>query len=81
MYTAATSIRHQSINPKRASFEAGSAEHNFARGKGLPAEEDVNILFDNMLVKLDDALTAHGHLKSKLCRSVGASMIPASSKT
>ncbi|KAG1085715.1 hypothetical protein G6F42_021279 [Rhizopus arrhizus] len=45
----AANIRHQSIKPKRSSFEAGSAEHNFARAKGLPSEEDVNILFDNML--------------------------------
>lgn len=46
----ASIIRRQSIKPKRSSFEAGSAEHNFARGRGLPSEKDVNALFDIMLV-------------------------------
>lgn len=46
----ASIIRHKSIKPNRSSFEAGSAEHNFARGRGLPSENEVNALFDNMLV-------------------------------
>lgn len=43
-------IRRKSIKPNRSSFEPGSAEHNFAREKVLPSENDVNALFDSMLV-------------------------------
>lgn len=43
-------IRQQSIIPNSSSFEAGSAEHLFAREQYLPSEHDVNALFDNMLV-------------------------------
>ncbi|GAA5799499.1 hypothetical protein HPULCUR_004915 [Helicostylum pulchrum] len=45
-----TAIRQQSIIPNSSSFEAGSAEHLFAREQYIPSEHDVNALFDNMLV-------------------------------
>jgi hypothetical protein len=43
-------VRKKSIIPNRSSFEAGSAELNFARDKQLPHENEVNALFNNMLV-------------------------------
>ncbi|KAG2233169.1 hypothetical protein INT48_005007 [Thamnidium elegans] len=45
----ASAIRQQSIIPNSSSFEAGSAEHLFAREQYIPSDHDVNALFDNML--------------------------------
>ncbi|OBZ88766.1 Cytokinesis protein sepA, partial [Choanephora cucurbitarum] len=42
-------LRQQNIVPNRSSFEAGSAEHLFARDQTLPSEREVNALFDSML--------------------------------
>lgn len=36
--------------PNRSSFEVGTAELGFSRDQNLPSEEEVNKLFNDMLV-------------------------------
>jgi hypothetical protein len=52
--STAEALRQQSITPNRSSFEAGSAELHFARDTRIPPENDVNALFDRMLVRKEN---------------------------
>jgi hypothetical protein len=75
-------VRKKLIIPNRSSFEAGSAELNFARDKQLPHENEVNALFNNMLASF------HFRMKLRIrethvadfCRSAEAFMTQASNK-
>lgn len=64
--TTAAALRQQSITPNRSSFEAGSAEHNFARDTHIPPENDVNALFNRMLVsQRNEPFMYYAHLSNK----------------